>query len=236
MRIGLVSYISENRNTAFNLTQIERAMKESESKAELLCFSEAFLQGFDSLVWDYDTDSKMAVERSSKEITQIREWTKQYDIGIVTGYIEKEDDHIYSSCIVIVGGEIVHNYRRISKGWKEFDRTDDHYREGNETEEFILSGKRFMIALCGDLWDAPERFRTESILLWPVYVSYPIEEWEKEEINTYALQAASAADDALMVNCIDPMWDCHGGSFVFHKGDVISRIGFDEEAILYYEI
>ena len=236
MRIGLVSYISENRNTAFNLTQIERAMKESEGKAELLCFSETFLQGFDSLVWDYDTDSKMAVERSSKEITQIREWTKQYDIGIVTGYIEKEDDHIYSSCIVIVGGEIVHNYRRISKGWKEFDRTDDHYREGNETEEFILSGKRFMIALCGDLWDAPERFRTESILLWPVYVSYPIEEWEKEEINTYALQAASAADDALMVNCIDPMWDCHGGSFVFHKGDVISRIGFDEEAILYYEI
>ena len=236
MRIGLVSYVSENKNTAFNLTQIERAMKESEGKADLLCFSEAFLQGFDSLVWDYDTDSKMAVTQTSKEITQIREWTKRYGIGIVTGYIEKEDDHIYSSCIVIDDGEIVCNYRRISKGWKEFDRTDGHYREGNETKEFFLSGKRFMIALCGDLWDAPERFKTEGILLWPVYVSFPVEAWEKEEIDAYGKQAALAADDVLMVNCIDPVWDCHGGCFVFHKGEVISRIGFDKEDILYCEI
>ena len=61
MRIGLVSYRCENRNTAFNMSQIELAMKRSEGKVEMLCFGEAFLQGFDALCWDYDTDKKIAL-------------------------------------------------------------------------------------------------------------------------------------------------------------------------------
>ena len=54
MRIGLVSYRCKNRDVAFNMGQIERAMRHSEGKADLLCFGEAFLQGFDALCWDYD--------------------------------------------------------------------------------------------------------------------------------------------------------------------------------------
>ena len=45
MKIGLVSYRSENKNIPFNLMQIERALKEAQGQAELLCFGEAFLQG-----------------------------------------------------------------------------------------------------------------------------------------------------------------------------------------------
>ena len=60
MRIGLVSYRCENRNIAFNMSQIELAMKRAEGKAEMLCFGEAFLQGFDALCWDYDTDKEVA--------------------------------------------------------------------------------------------------------------------------------------------------------------------------------
>ncbi|MBQ9887055.1 MAG: hypothetical protein IJM37_09390 [Lachnospiraceae bacterium] len=49
MRIGLVSYRVENKNTEFNISQIERAMIESAGKADILCFGEAVLQGFESL-------------------------------------------------------------------------------------------------------------------------------------------------------------------------------------------
>ena len=52
MRIGLVSYRCENRNTEFNMSQIELAMQRSKGKIDLLCFGEAFLQGFDALYWD----------------------------------------------------------------------------------------------------------------------------------------------------------------------------------------
>ena len=108
MRIGLVSYRCENRNIAFNMSQIERAMKSAEGKAELLCFGEAY----------YQTDQLTALELSSETITQLRDWTVRYGVSLLTGYIEKDGEKLYSSCVVLSNGEIVHNYRRISKGWK----------------------------------------------------------------------------------------------------------------------
>ena len=236
MRIGLVSYRCENRNTAFNLKQIERAMRRSEGKADLLCFGEAFLQGFDSLCWDYEADKTVALERSSETICQLRKWTLQYGISLITGYIEKDQEKLYSSCAVISEGEIVHNYRRISKGWKEYSITDGHYCEGNETGPFCLHGKEMVLALCGDLWEYPDRFRTDRLLIWPVYVNYTVEEWNSGVLNEYAAQAALAARDVLLINPIDREPVNHGGAFHFHEGRTVAGIPFDQEGILTVEI
>ena len=232
MRIGLVSYRCENKNIAFNISQIEKAFRESKGMADLLCFGEAFLQGFDSLCWNYETDRHMAVEQTSEIINRLCRLTAEYGIALMTGYIEKDGDRLYSSCIVLADGRIVHNYRRISKGWKEFSITDDHYCEGSETGEFELNGMKIMPALCGDLWDYPERFRTEHLLIWPVYVDFPTEEWENGEIDEYAAQAALAAEDTLMVNPLDRDPVNHGGAFRFQKGKLTERTPFDEERIL----
>ena len=232
MRIGLVSYRCENKNIAFNISQIEKAFREAKGKADLLCFGEAFLQGFDSLCWNYESDRHMAVEHTSEIINRLRRLTAEYGIALMTGYIEKDREHLYSSCIVLADGRIVHNYRRISKGWKEFSITDDHYCEGNETGEFELNGIKIMPALCGDLWDFPERFRTEHLLIWPVYVDFSTEEWENGEIDEYAVQAALAAEDTLMVNPLDRDPENHGGAFRFRKGKLAERTPFDEERIL----
>ena len=90
MRIGLVSYRCENKNVFFNMSQIERAMSEAKGKVDLLCFGEAFLQGFDSLCWDYETDKNLAIELESEAILRLRHWTVQYGMSLLTGYIEKE--------------------------------------------------------------------------------------------------------------------------------------------------
>lgn len=127
MRIGLVSYRCENRNTEFNMSQIELAMQRSKGKIDLLCFGEAFLQGFDALYWDYEADKAIALELSSETISRLRSWTVQYGVSLITGYIKRDREKLYSSCVVISEGEIVHNYRRISKGWKEYSKTDGHY-------------------------------------------------------------------------------------------------------------
>ena len=232
MRIGLVSYRCENRDIPFNMSQIERAFREAEGKADLLCFGEAFLQGFDSLCWNYETDRQMAVEQTSEVISRLRRLTTEYGTALMTGYIEKDGEHLYSSCIVLADGEIVHNYRRISRGWKMFSITDGHYCEGSETGEFELYGKKIMPALCGDLWDYPERFKTEQLLIWPVYVDYSTEEWENGAIDEYAVQAALAAEDTLMINPLDRDPENHGGSFRFRKGRLAERTPFDEERIL----
>ncbi len=236
MRLGLVSYLFENRNTAFNMSQIGKAMERMKGKADLLCFGEAFLQGFDSLCWDYEADREIAVELSSKEISQLRRWTLQYGMSLITGYIEKAEDKLYSSCIVISDGEIVHNYRRISKGWKEYSKTDSHYCEGTETGPFELYGKSITIALCGDLWDYPERFTTQHLLIWPVYVDFSVEEWENNELDEYAAQADFAAGNVLMVNSLSSDPVSHGGSFHFRDGQTAAKIPFDHEGILIVDI
>ena len=232
----MASYQCKNRDVSFNMSQIERAMKLSEGKTDMLCFGEAFLQGFDALSWNYDTDQSIALALSSETIIQLCDWTVRYGISLITGYIEKAQERLYSSCIVLSDGKIVHNYRRISKGWKEYSITDGHYCEGTEVGSFQLNGKEFCIALCGDLWDFPDRFRTEHLLLWPVYVNYTPEEWNSGMLDEYAAQAALAAKDVLMINPIDNEPENHGGAFHFRDGQTVKRLPFDKEEILFVNI
>ena len=235
MRTGLVSYRCENKDIQFNMSRIEKALRETQGKVDLLCFPEAFLQGFDSLDWIYETDQDMAVSMDSQVIESLKQWTAEYKTALLTGYIEKENDTLYSSCIVIKDGIVVHNYRRISRGWKEYSITDHHYKEGTETKEFKLFDKDIMIALCGDLWEHPERFKTDHLLIWPVYVSYTPQQWQQEELDAYAKQAVLASQDVLMINPVHEP-DCHGGSCYFHKGSVIQKTQYGQEEILIVDI
>ena len=231
MRIGLASYRVENKNTEFNIAQIERAMIEVKDKVDLLCFGEAVLQGFDSLCWNYEIDKDMTVSAESEVMSRLKAFTVRYGMGIAFGYIERDGESLYSSYAVIDDGKTVHNYRRISRGWKEFDRTDGHYREGDDTSCFSFRGEKLTVGRCGDLWDYPERFKTDTLLLWPVYVNYALDEWD-QAILDYAEQAAGIADDVLMINPIDNDPVNHGGAFHFHKGKLLERSPFDKEGVL----
>ena len=233
IRIGLAVYEYRNRNIAFNLNQIEKALKAAETKTDLLCFGEAFLQGFDALSWDYSTDAGIAIAQDSSVMQQIIRMSVKYGVDLLLGYIESDGEKIYSSCAVIAGGKLIHNYRRISRGWKEYTKTDWHYCEGRIVESFCYKGQKFVIALCGDMWDYPERFKTDGILLWPVYISYDLHEWPQEEPE-YAKKAASAAKEALIVNSLfrenEPF--SHGGAFYVRSGEVVQKHPYDTEGIM----
>lgn len=235
MRIGLACYEFRNGDTEYNLGQIEKGLTEAAGKADLLCFGETFLQGFDALCWDYEKDRSVGVNRDSETFAQLKKLTVKTGVDLLTGYIEAEGDALYSSCVLISGGRTVYNYRRISVGWKEFSRTDAHYREGGVTEDFDYRGRKLRITLCGDLWEYPERFRTDGVLIWPVYVDFSLEDWKREE-KEYAVQAAKAADTVLMVNSITRTPVCHGGAFRFEKGEIKEKLPFDREGILYTDL
>ena len=235
MKIALAAYEFRNRDFAFNLSQIERGLREASGKAELLVFGEAFLQGFDALNWDYAHDLALAVSTDSAIFQKLKGWTSDYGIGLALGYIEQDGNDIYSSCAIIDQGALIHNYRRISRGWKEYWHTDEHYREGDQAEGFSFRNIRMCLALCGDLWDIPQRFVTDDLLIWPVYVDFSLEEW-KNEIFDYASQAALAAGQTLMVNSITKEPGSHGGAFFFQDGAVMQRLPFDEEALLIVEV
>lgn len=236
MRIGLASLECKNRNIVFNMAQIEKAMREVQGKVDLLCFGEAYLQGFDSLCWDYTIDKKIALELNSEPIFQLCKWSKTYGMALLTGYIEKEKEQLYSSCIVIENGKILCNYRRITKGWKEYEKTDEHYKEGCKAEKFTFRNREIRIALCGDMWDCPEKFKTDHLLIWPVYVNFTVDEWNSREIKAYAKQASLVAEHVLMINPIDHEPQNHGGAFHFCNGEIIDNLPFDQSGILIVDI
>lgn len=235
MKLGLAAYRFRNKDIAFNFSQIEKAMQESQGKVDLLCFGETFLQGFDSLIWDYEIDKDMAITQESFVMQKLCDLTVQYQTDLLFGYVEREGESIYSSCAVIEQGKMIHNYRRISKNWKEYYRTDSHYCEGTVTDEFHYREKNIMVALCGDLWIFPERFKTNELLIWPVYVNFDMEEWKTYE-QEYANQALLVCPKTVMINSItdDPI--SHGNAFYFHNGKVQKKLGYDTEDVLIVEV
>ncbi len=236
MKIALASARLVDRDVRHNLSQMERFMKEAKAGgAALVCFGEAFLQGFNALSWDYEADRKIALSTASDEFEQIKAWTKQLEIDVLFGYNELADGFIYSSCALIAEGRLVHNYRRISRGWKEYWKTDTHYREGERPEVFLYRGKTCVIGLCGDLWDAPEQFAMgEELLFWPVYVSWTREEWENDGKLEYAQQAGLCCGKTLYVNALAD-GDAFGGAALFSGGAIQSEWPLFKEGLLYVE-
>ena len=167
MKIALASARFINNNVHFNLEQIRRYAREAKGAgADLLCFGEAFLQGFDALNWDYVHDREIAVATDSGVFGELRALTEEVGIDLLFGFIERAGEVLYSSCALLEGGKMLHLYRRISKGWKEYEKTGEWYQEGGAPEVFSYRGKQCLITLCGDLWDAPERFRQGQDLLF----------------------------------------------------------------------
>ena len=126
MKIALASARIVNRDMNYNLAQIKRYMSEAKARgAELVCFGEAFLQGFNALTWKFEEDQKIAITVHSEEFAQVKALSEKLGIDVLFGYNELDRAKIYSSCALVADGKIVHNYRRISKGWKEYSITDE---------------------------------------------------------------------------------------------------------------
>ncbi len=239
MRIALASARFINRDITFNVGQMDRYIREAKAQgAELVCFGETFLQGFHAMTWDYARDRQAAVTMDSELFQGLCRRTEELGIDLLFGFVEREGENLYSSCALLGGGKLLHLYRRISEGWKKYWKTDSHYREGETVAVFSYRGKRCLIALCGGLWDFPERFRLgQGLLLWPVYVNVTPEEWQEHYLSEYARQASLACGDTLLINSVTimPGEVCYGGCFRFLNGTVGALLPPGEEGLLIVE-
>ena len=237
MKIALASAPVRSGDVAYNLTQMAKYISlAKEQGAELVCFGEAYLQGFDALTWNFEEDRSMAVSCNSGLFQIIAGWTRDSAIDVLFGFLEREGDTIYSSCALVSGGALVMKYRRVSQGWKEYWKTDAHYREGECVGPFLYHGKVCMVALCGDLWDesAPRFRQSADLLIWPVYINYTKEEWENSAQMEYAQKAAEFCGDVLLINPVDKA--AHGGSCWFQNGTVKAALPMNEEGLLVVEV
>lgn len=237
MKIALASKPFVNGDTPRNLQTMLASMGEAAaSGAALICFGEAFLQGFDALHWTWQQDQPIAVDRCSSEILRLQQASRTLGIDVLFGYIERAGEELYSSCMLIEQGEITLNYRRISRGWKEYTRTDHHYREGDSPCLFTYRGRKMTIALCGDLWDRRDAFILGAeVLLWPIYCDYSLHEWANGVTADYAHQCCGVAPVTLMINSICPP-DGFGGCWQFEDGALRAQLAPGTEGLLLVEV
>ena len=245
MKIALASTPVKNRKIEFNTHAMIEAMNKASGQADVILFGESVLQGFDCLCWDYETDKHMAVALADAPIQRMRKAAKQYGIAVSFGFIERIDDNLYSSQIFIGSdGEIVTVFHRVSIGWKEYDKTDDHYREGKHFEKFCYGGKSFAIGLCGDLWtdDRQEEMKAlnADVVLWPVWCDYKADEWNDSIKYEYAEQAGLCGDCVLLVNpyCADPDAPdvASSGLAYFRNGSIVSELSAGNSGTMIVEV
>lgn len=229
MKIALASAPVKTGDIEFNITAMIDAMRAVRGMADVIVFGESVLQGFDSLCWDYEKDRHTAVSLTDASIQRMREAAGENGLAVSFGFIEQGVDALYSSQIFIgADGEIVNVFHRVSVGWKEYTKTDGHYREGDLFESFEYRGKTFSVGLCGDLWTdgRPEEIKAlnTDIVLWPVWCDYSDEEWNTTIKHEYAEQAALCGNCVLLVNpfCADDdATDCAVGAGVYFKNGAI---------------
>lgn len=233
MRIALATVEFINNDLDYNINQIRKYMIKAKTKeVDLICFGESFLQGFDALTWKYDIDKNIALSQDSLTMEKLKGFTKEIDIDLLVGYIELDNYTIYSSYALISNGKIIHNHRRIAEGWKDYSKTDNHYQEGTCVKVVEYKEHKIVFALCGELWEYPERFKIgEDILIWGIYCNYSIDEWKSEEME-YAKFASGICHNVAIVNSISHNIDSYGGAWFIKDGEVHNKVPFEKEAML----
>lgn len=234
MKIALSSAPVRNKDIPHNLAEMTAALAQAAADgADLVVFGESTLQGFDCLCWSYATDRDMALPLDSAPIRQLQDAARKYATAISFGFIERDGDALYSSCAFIgADGEIIHRFRRVSVGWKEYRKTDAHYREGAHFEKFTYCGKTFAIGLCGDLWTdgRPEEMHAldADVVLWPVWCDYRADEWNSNIKHEYAEQAQKCGRRVLLINpyCADENAAdaAAGGAVDFRDGKIQAEL------------
>lgn len=241
MNIALCCVKFINGDTRSNVEKIVGLCEELSGRADMLLFGEAFAQGFDSLTWNYETDTGIAFRADSPETAKIRAAAAQNGVAVGFGYMEKAGESVYSSFMVISArGKTLCNYRRMSVGWKE-RRADGHYREGDAPATFELNGLRFGVALCGDLWtdEAAERISAcrPDAILWPVYTDFDPDVWNAAEKLEYAARARAYCARVLLVNSVCDGDGCaRGGGAYFRDGTVTKETPAGGESVLIVEV
>lgn len=242
MRIGLIAEKYIDNDLDHNFGQMTKWLKQCEGQGyDLLCFGESFAHGFEALTWEHEKDLEIAITQNDPRVEQLRRQAERSKTGIAFGYIEKVEDKLFSSYLVISGeGEVLANFRRVSAGWKEPIADPDFYLEGSDYTPFEFKGKKISTAICGDLWhdDLLEYFKeqTSDLLLWPLYINYTPEDWYGGEREAYAERAGALERPVLMINSLsDPPTQSFGGCYVFDRGKIAQELPLGEGGILTVE-
>ncbi len=151
MRVVLAQKNFTAGDLAGNFDLIAAAHDDAKSNsADLLIFSELAICGYpvdDLLLKDY------FLQDVSLYIQKAADLTKGSKCAIVIGAPIKEGDNVYNAALLLKGGVIAEKFLKNSlPNYKLFDEKR-YFVQDNEFGYFQLSGIKFSVLICEDVWD-----------------------------------------------------------------------------------
>jgi hypothetical protein len=137
-----IKYADPAANRRTILAAINKAAK---AGANIVCLPEYCVSGY-----SYGRDEKKSVTFAEKFdgnpfISKLHKISKERDIDIAIGMLEKRGDKIHNSALYIANGKTVHVHRKIHEGGP--------VTPGEKVETFKTRFGRAAIIICGDLFD-----------------------------------------------------------------------------------
>lgn len=126
-----------------SLGWIKKFVGQAEEKdVSLICFPECFLQGY---LTEKPLAEKFAVNLNSPTFETILKQFSKYKPMIVFGLIEKEDENLFNTAVVVKRGKLAGKYRKthLLEGERIF-------KAGNEYPVFEIDDIKFGINICYD--------------------------------------------------------------------------------------
>lgn len=246
MKIGLAALSFKTKDIPYNQNKMIETLKKYSAQADLLVFGESFLQGFQSLSWNYQIDEKIALSLDDEIIQSLRAACKEYGIGLSFGFLGKEKQEIFSGQLTIDDmGKVINLFKRVSIGWKETEADKDkRYVEDEGFHAFTYKGLDLAVGICGDFW-YEENIQAinkldKDLVLWPVYTDYNPKAWNETIKYEYAEQARLIGSKVFYVNsvCYDIQGEdvAKGGAVYFKTGQIEKELPSGSEGVLIVEV
>jgi len=147
MNIAVAQFEPKNGDKSYNLYVIEKLTKKAKSRgADVISFHEMSITAY-TFVKDINLDKITALAESvpggnsAKELMRI---SNEYEIPILAGLVEKEDDRIYNTYLAVSGDKVIAKFRKLHPFISK------HLSPGNEYVVFDLLGWKCGILICYD--------------------------------------------------------------------------------------
>lgn len=242
--VGLCPRESGENRVEENLARIrEDAVRGKALGLDALFFGEAYLQGFDSLLFCPEEDAKIAFREGHSVLKELGNIAREQAIFLGFGYFELDEDRFYAAYRVVNPlGRVICHYRRRSPGWRYPD-APPCYREGTEFKTFDIRGKTLGLMVCGDFYEPGLQAELQALsgrvdaFLWPVHCDYPLEDWENGILKEYREHSAQLLKPVLFVNNLHPLPErAKGGAYCWYRGRTLFSLPAGREGLLAVEL
>lgn len=235
IKIALAQVKSFHGEPELNLKKATELIEEaSKNEVNLIVFPELYYTGY------FNRRKKFYELSETKEefYLKIKDIAKKYNISIIMGYSEKENDKYYNSIIYVSeNGKFLFNYRKIYC-WKEEKRT---FEQGDKL--FVAETKFGKIGLlsCYDI-EFPELFRilhfkgAELVICPAVWSEWIGHRWDSSLMagainNLYFVVGVNTVGPTPLNKNL-----CGSSQVISPFGSVLVKASKENEEVVYYEI